>query len=761
MGSAQSITVNDTYTEQNLVDILTNNSSCSTTSNPKVLGDTFSGTQNSHGYFNSGTSSFPFSEGVILSTWSIRKAVGPFDVTNTGGGNISWKGDPELEQVLGISNTFNATVLEFDFVPLTNFISFNFIFASNEYQSYFPCEYSDAFAFLIKESGTVGYTNLAVLPGTNTPISSQNVHPLINDVTDSKGFHKGCPAINETYFGGLITSAPNSSPINYSGQTKKMTAQTNVVAGKTYHIKLVIADQGGNYYDSAVFLEAGSFKSKIDLGTDRLLSTNNGICFGENYVINTNLPVTNNYKWYKNNSTTPIPGATKPSYTVTDAGTYKVELDVPNCISSGEIKIEYAPEIVLNNTTLVQCDDNGDGVSIFNLTKVDAQIKNNNSSLSPVVYYETLAEAKASLNPITNSSSYVNKSQNQILYAKVTNSYGCINYAELTLQISNNAITPPNPFRICDEDANQDGLSAFDLNTQITPTVLNGPPAGLNVEYYLNSADAVSQNNALPNAFNNITPNQQIIFARIINGSDCYAITPITLIVDTFKPPNFEDINASLCNGNTTTISVNTGFSSYLWNTGAITTSITVNTPGDYTVKVTDSNGCEANKTFHIKASGIATITGAIVNEFAGNDNSVVLEYTGSGDYEFSLDSTYFQDDPQFTGITAGSYIAYARDKNGCGLSNPFAISVLDYPRFFTPNGDGYNDFWTIKNLDLLPKSKIIIFNRYGKLLKEISQTSMGWNGTFNGSELPANDYWFNLTFEDGKIIKGHFSLKR
>jgi gliding motility-associated-like protein len=759
MGSAQSIVVDDTYTAQNLVDLLTNNSSCSTTSNPKVLGDTFSGTQNSHGYFNSGTSSFPFTEGILLSTWSSVKSKGPYIENVPASDSNQWLGDSDLDTVLGKS-TLNATVLEFDFTPLTNFLSFDYIFASNEYQSFFPCSYSDAFAFLIKESGSSApYQNLALIPNTTIPVTSTNVHPLIPAVNPPPPFGtNGCPAVNESYFGAFNTS---SSPINYAGQTVVMNARTNVIPNKTYHIKLVIADNESTTFNSAVFIKSGSFTSKIDLGTDRLLATNNGVCYGENYIIDTKLSSTYTYKWFKNNNL--IASETNPSYTVKDAGTYKVEitLNPTSCTATNEIKIEYTPEIVLNNTTLVQCDDNGDGVSIFDLMKVDEQIKNNNSSLSSVVYYETLAKAKTSINPITNYSSYANKSQNQILYAKVTNSCGCINYAELTLQISNKSIAPQNPFRICDKDANQDGLSTFDLNTQITPGVLNGLPTGLNVEYYLNSADAISQNNALPNAFNNTTPNQQIIFARILNGSDCYAITPIPLIIDTFSPPNFEDIDASLCNGNTTTISVATGFSSYLWNIGEITNSITVNTPGDYTIKITDSNGCEATKTFHIKASGIATITGAIVNDFAGNHNSLLIEYTGTGNYEFSVDGSYFQDNPQFTGIAAGTYIAYARDKNGCGLSNPFPFYVLDYPRYFTPNGDGYNDFWNIENLELLPKSKITIFNRYGKLLKEMSPISLGWNGTFNGSELPANDYWFNVTFEDGKIIKGHFSLKR
>jgi gliding motility-associated-like protein len=86
---------------------------------------------------------------------------------------------------------------------------------------------------------------------------------------------------------------------------------------------------------------------------------------------------------------------------------------------------------------------------------------------------------------------------------------------------------------------------------------------------------------------------------------------------------------------------------------------------------------------------------------------------------------------------------------------------VLDYPRYFTPNNDGYNDIWQIKNLDNLPQSTLFIFDRYGKLLKQLIASDLGWNGTFNGFTLPTDDYWFHLNLENGKIIKGHFSLKR
>ena len=744
---AQNITVDDTYTAQQLIENVLVNSSCATVSNYSATGDTAPVGQNSYGYFNNAGGSFPFKEGVLLSTWSANNSKGPYVFYRGDGNDTAWPGDNDLNQAIGISST-NATVLEFDFTPLTNFLSFDYIFASNEYKDESPCKYSDGFAFLIKEKGSAAdYQNLAVIPETRTPVSSINIHPATS----------GCSAVNEKYYNGNNIA---TSPINYAGQTVVMNAQTAVVAGTTYHIKLVIADDKNEYFDSAVFLKAGSFAPKIDLGPDRLI-TNNPICFGESYTIDTKLPVTYNYKWFKNN--VEIIGETNPSYTVTDSGNYSVEVIFApaTCSALGKINIEFTPKISLSDTTLTQCDDNGDGITVFDLTKVENIIKNNDATLSPVVYYESLTDAQGKINPVLNPATYTNKPLIPILFARVTNTFNCANYAQVSLVIANNSIATQNPVATCDGDATQDGLYQFDLNAQVTPQVLTGLPAGMIVEYYSIPADAVSQKNPVPNIFKNTTANQQIIYARIINGADCYGIVPITLVVNTFSPPNFQDETASLCIGSTTTLSVAAGFSTYLWNTGATTNSINVMASGDYTVMVTDTNGCTKTKKFTVTSSDVATITGATVNDFAGNENTVLIEYKGVGNYEFSLDGSYFQENPLFTGIAPGNYSAYARDKNGCGLSLPYTVYVLDYPRFFTPNGDGYNDVWKIKNLELFPKCVITIFNRYGKLLKELNAINPSWNGTYLENELAADDYWFYLNFGNGKIIKGHFSLKR
>jgi gliding motility-associated-like protein len=754
--SAQNITVDDTKTAQYLVENVLVNSSCATVSNAVATGDSVVPVGiNSYGFFTNAGGSFPFKEGVLLSTQYAQKSIGPYAFVVGNDNDTAWLGDPDLNQAVGISTSLNATVLEFDFIPLTNFLSFDYIFASIEYNGNGSCRFTDAFAFLIREN-TPGatYQNLAVIPGTSSPVSSTNIRPTIPTV----GNNIGCAAVNQQYFNGFNGS---TSPINYAGQTVVMNSQSNVIAGKSYHIKLVIANDKNEFYDSAVFLQAGSFAPKIDLGSDRTMTTNNPVCFGEIFTIDTKLPASYNYKWFKDNIE--IVGETKPALDVTATGNYKVEIvfTPATCMATDEIRIEYASEIVLSNTTLAQCDDNTDGISIFDLTKVDTIIKNNNASLSPVVYYESLTDAQGKLNPISNPVAYTNKPAIPVLYARVTNSFGCANFAKVDLVIANNTIPSQNPISTCDADAILDGLYQFDLNAEVSPQILSSVPAGMIVEYYANTTDAIAQKNALSNIFKNTTPNQQIIQARIVNGPDCFGIIPISLAVNTFSPSGFQDETASLCSGLSTDLSVATGFSSYLWNTGEQTEGITVSNPGNYSVTVTDLNGCKALKKFIVSSSEIATITDAIVNDFSGNENTVELKFSGNGNYEFSLDGVNFQDNPVFKGIAPGKYLAIANDKNGCGLSASFEVYVLDYPRFFTPNGDGFNDVWKTKNLDLFPTATIIIYSRYGQLLFEINSINTSWNGKINGAELPSDDYWFQLNFGNGKKIKGHFSLKR
>jgi len=745
--NAQYIQVNDTYTAQQLIqNVLVGNSPCANVSNFSVSGDAFSGIQNSYGYFNAGTSGFPFLEGIVLSTGKATSAVGPNNSILSQGGT-NWLGDSDLELALGISNSINATVLEFDFIPITNKISFDYIFASEQYllnASSNQCNYTDGFAFLLKPvNNSSPYQNLAIVPGTTIPVK-------INTV---RGNGSICPPANQSYFDAFNGT---NHPTNFNGQTVVMKAEANVIPGTPYHIKLVIADQGNNLYDSAIFLGANSFNVGANLGSDKLIATNNPICEGDTYDLDATQTGNYSYKWFKNNAE--ILGQSNPIYTVRDSGIYKVAITLigTTCVASDEVTIEYSRKPSLTNTRLIQCDDDNDGIATFDLTKVNSIITGNNTQLSSVVYFENTND----VNPIPNPRSYRNSNTNTV-YGRVSNSFGCVSFATVNLQISNQIIAPQNPIIKCDVDGNLDGITAFNLNNDATPQILSGLPTGLVVEYYLTHNDALLQQNPLPNNYNNTTTNEQIIYARIVNGPDCFGITPIKLNVKVFSPAHFEEETVYICNGNPKRIAVTNGFSSYQWSNGDITSYTNISVSGNYTVTVTNTLGCQAIKKFIALDSGTATITSVDIVDFSGNENSIVINYTGIGLYEFSIDGVHYQNSPQFYNVTEGSYLIYIRDLNGCGIPTPTKVFVLDYPRFFTPNGDSFNDFWTIKNSTNYSNMMIYIYNRYGKLITQVNPKGSGWDGTYYGQPQPADDYWFSITLNNDRIIKGHFALLR
>ena len=189
----------------------------------------------------------------------------------------------------------------------------------------------------------------------------------------------------------------------------------------------------------------------------------------------------------------------------------------------------------------------------------------------------------------------------------------------------------------------------------------------------------------------------------------------------------------------------------------------TTSEEGIYTVIVTNSALCSRTRTVTVVGSIIATILPPTIVELS-DDNSITVNVSGNGDYVYSLNEQFgpFQEDNTFTDVTAGIYTIYVKDLNGCGIAQK-AVNVLGVPKYFTPNGDGIHDYWNVKGTSSIYNAKtvIYIFDRYGKLIKQLSPLEQGWNGTYNGNPLPASDYWYTIQFEDGKTAKGNFSLKR
>ena len=636
--SAQYIQVNDTYTAQQLVQYVLVNSPCASVSNFSVSGAGYANNQQSYGYFNGAGTTFPFQNGVVLSTGRAKLAQGPNTSLLDDGGNMNWQGDADLETALNINNSVNATVLEFDFIPLANKVSFDYMLSSEEYHDTAPCTYSDGFAFLLKEVGSTDpYQNLAVIPGTQTPVKVTSVHPYIPG---------GCPAQNEQYFGAFNGS---EHPTNFNGQTKVLKAQAHVTPGVQYHIKLVIADEGNYRYDSAIFLGGGSFDVTTDLGPDRLRATNNPLCSGEVLQLDAGYPQAASYQWYKNGAA--LSGENGSTYNVTTEGDYSVAIQLGGgCDITGEITIQYAAPPVCVTRTLLQCDDDTDGLTVFNLTLADELLTGGDPYLT-TQYYETMAGAQNGGDTIQALTTFANTTPSQDIYARVYNPYGCYSISTVTLATSANTVTNPDPIESCDLDGTEDGFYPVDL-TQRDADILQNLPANLQLNYYLTLADALEAVNPIPNpsAFTTAAPGGQTVYARIFNGAECYGIAELEVVIYTFGE-NFDNDTLYICDGQPIVLDAGHGYASYLWDTdpAKATQRITVTEPGTYTVTVTNDFGCEGSRSFTVLPSGRATGADFDINDFNGGDsNSITVLPEGEGDFEYSLNGLFYQDSSTF-----------------------------------------------------------------------------------------------------------------
>jgi gliding motility-associated-like protein len=323
------ITVDETLTTQQLIeDVLINNSPCAEVSNFIASTGTNFGDVNGIAAFDGNGTSFPFESGIILSSGNVTNAPGPNFTTHSDGG-FGWPGDTDLEANTNATNTNNASFIQFDFIPAVDEISFNFIMASEEYNENFECTFTDAFAFILTDNVTGTVQNLAVLPGTNTPIEVTNIRYEVLGPF-------GCAAVNEEYFQQYNfqpienPAAPSipaaSSPIDFNGQTVPLTAMGSVIQGNDYTIKLVVADQGDSAFDISVYLEAGSFNlGSVNLGDDISVTDPEAPCEGGSILLDTMVdPTEATFVWFLDG--VEIVGETEPSLLATEEGLYTVEV---------------------------------------------------------------------------------------------------------------------------------------------------------------------------------------------------------------------------------------------------------------------------------------------------------------------------------------------------------------------------------------------------------------------------------------------------
>lgn len=431
------------------------------------------------------------------------------------------------------------------------------------------------------------------------------------------------------------------------------------------------------------------------------------------------------------------------------------------------------------NNVIRHCDDDQDGIYAFNTSTLNTDILQGQTNVDVSYYDAGIPIAVTNSFFVTGSKTITVRLTNNPSLASDGPCYYEKNIQFIVDQLPQVFSSSSLPLTECDNETNpilQDG--SYPFNTAGFEATLLGTQTGMNISFTLANGTVI---NHLPPTFNSPTQDVVVTITNPINTS-CpvaetlhFVVNPTPVIdlntngwadelVCTNLPTFTVTIDAGILNGIPTS---NYTYQWYLNGTllpGATNYSLTVNTGGTYTVEVTNSFGCPMTRKIVVKTSVIATITGVNVIDLTEDNNTVEVIVSGNGNYVYSIQDPYgpYQTSNFFEHVPMGIQTVYVNDLNGCGIAEQM-ISVLGVPQFFTPNGDSFNDTWNIKGVSnqFYPNSVIRIYDRYGKFIKEIAALGEGWDGTYNGQLAPADDYWYNITFDNGRNTKGHFSLKR
>jgi len=466
-------------------------------------------------------------------------------------------------------------------------------------------------------------------------------------------------------------------------------------------------------------------------------------------------------------------------HTYTKTGDYKVTLIK---IINGEereplekiITIYDVPKILSTPYKLIQCDtqdsSSTDGLAVFNLALANEPISLGKKEYE-VYYYHSKSDAD---NDITNSLSiplnYQNSIPDEILFAKVTQpNSSCYSIGSVMLHANKSVLLLPEAMHECDL-GNGKGLFNLKQKKDLIKTELNLPP-DVRLFFYANEDDAALGINELAEQYSSVS---KTIFIRAENDEGCYGTGQFEIIVEPTPKINILE-NRILCEGLTNpSIVLDSGIIApatisdftYKWSTGETSPTISVNKEGEYTVIVKNKSGCTSTRKTVVTLSYLAKINNIIVNDLQ-SINQVIIEVSNPTEYRYMIHfengtETPFQSSTFFENIPGGFHELIVENNNGCGQKSK-NFAVLDAPKFFTPNGDGHNDYWNLKGINSIfyKNATIYIFDRYGKLLRQLSPSSQGWDGIYNRASMPSDDYWFAIKLEDGREAKGHFSLKR
>lgn len=708
------------------------------------------------GAFDGSMSSLGISAGVMLTSGSVFNGVGPNNMGGAGTDNFA-PGDPVLDAISSAS-TFDACVFEFDVTPLSDTLAFNYVFGSEEYLEFVFAGFNDVFAFEISGPGISGTENIALVPGTTTPVSIDNVNDAVNPsfyVNNGDGFTP--PFSSDPFY------------IQYDGFTVPLQARRAVTPCATYHLRLAIADAGDGIYDSGVFIEAGSLTS---FGVELSSSTSVGfgfsnavegcvdgiITFTRDLITSDTLFVpfelsgtaTNGVDYTVIDSfATILPDSAsfdliiEPTVDGLPEGTETVTIFLLSECSSmplDSVTLGIQDEIVLELATAEDttiCD--GESIPL--------------SASGGLLYSWTppgSLDDPFSSNPIATPLS-------STTYTVTTTVGTCFDTAELTINVA-----PPVPADAGEDESICIG-SSVPLDASGGDLYSWSPSGGLDNP---DVADPIA------------TPTVSTMYTVTVTDEfGCIGMNDIVIMVLPL-PEAFARPDTTICEGSSIQL-ISGGGTSYNWSPATNLDDpnsqfpiATLDEASTYTVTVTDGNGCANTAEITINTSGFPGVdAGMDTLVFAGE--SIVLDGSGSGSFIWSPSESLsdpFIGNPISSPEMTTLYVLSATNEFGCTSFDTVLITVIfdpivEFPNIFSPNGDGTNDEFGAIVRGPVDINIYAIFNRWGQQVFYSTDPNQSWNGDFLGEPQDVGTYIYFLSGKDPNGItierNGSFTLVR
>jgi gliding motility-associated-like protein len=690
---------------------------------------------NATGTFNGASSNIGLLTGILLTTGNISYAPGP-NITDSGGDDNLLPGDSTLDIISG-QTTFDATVLEFDFVPISDTITFRYVFGSEEYPEFVWQGYNDVFGFFLSGPGISGpypgnSINIALVPGSSNPVS-------IDSVND--GYSSFCtttlpgPCTNCIYY----VNNCSGTTVEYDGFTTALTAKAVIQKCNTYHIRLAIADAGDGIYDSGVFLEEGSFNSGTPIVAAASIAGASTGCapLPVNFINqSTGADV---YSWDFGDGS-PADTSTNPSHTFTSTGTYTITLiatDISACsftdtttltVTVGQANVSAGGDSTICGGGSVQLNASGGGTYLW----FPAAGLSNANIANPIA------------SPSTTTTYYV-----------VVSSGSCSDTDSVVV-----TVVP-----IVTADAGADtGICIGDsiqLNASGGNSYLWFPSVGL----------------SNPNISNPVaTPASTTTYYVVVTAGSCSDTDSVVISVLPPPVPN-AGMDITICAGETVQLNASGG-STYTWSpaSGLSNANIpnpfaTLNVTTTYIVTVANGSCMGTDSvTVNVMPAPVVDL-GPDVTIEKGTQVTLHANTTATN-FTWNPSSNLSCSNCQTVMVTPDSTVTYqilVTDSNGCANSDFITIFVVGgfsiyIPNVFTPNGDLHNNIFYVYGEDILDFT-LSIYTRWGEKIFESKDMTKGWDGTYKGEPLPIGTYVYLVEFtgESGgpEMRAGKISLIR